>query len=79
VIFLTRGAGSVPGGSTKAHTSSVERMTVSVGVPMALVRGGVCYCGALIAACLITSVPLPVLYNFFLDRFIAGFTDEAIK
>lgn len=31
------------------------------------------------AACLITSVPIAVLYTFFLDRFIAGFTVGAIK
>jgi multiple sugar transport system permease protein len=31
------------------------------------------------AACLITCVPLAILYNFFLDRFIAGFTVGAIK
>jgi multiple sugar transport system permease protein len=59
--------------------SSVERMTVSVGVPVALVRGDVYYWGSLMAACLITSVPLAILYNFFLDRFIAGFTVGAIK
>ena len=59
--------------------SSVERMTVSVGVPVALVRGDVYYWGSLMAACLITSVPIAVLYNFFLDRFIAGFTVGAIK
>ncbi len=59
--------------------SSVERMTVSVGVPVALVRGDVYYWGSLMAACLITSVPLAVIYNFFLDRFIAGFTVGAIK
>jgi multiple sugar transport system permease protein len=59
--------------------SSVERMTVSVGVPVALVRGDVYYWGSLMAACLITSVPLAVLYNFFLDRFIAGFTVGAIR
>src|SRR5438034_9657864 len=59
--------------------SSVERMTVSVGVPVALVRGDVYYWWSLIAACLITSAPLAVLYNFFLDRFIAGFTVGAIK
>jgi multiple sugar transport system permease protein len=59
--------------------SSVERMTVSVGVPVALVRGDVYYWGSLMAACLITSVPLAVLYNFFLDRFLAGFTVGAIK
>jgi multiple sugar transport system permease protein len=59
--------------------SSVERMTVSVGVPVALVRGDVYYWGSLMAACLITSVPIAVLYNVFLDRFIAGFTVGAIK
>jgi hypothetical protein len=59
--------------------SSVGRMTVSVGVPVALVRGDVYYWGSLMAACLITSVPLAILYNFFLDRFIAGFTVGAIK
>jgi multiple sugar transport system permease protein len=59
--------------------SSVERMTVSVGVPVALVRGDVYYWGSLMAACLITSIPLAIIYNFFLDRFIAGFTVGAIK
>ncbi len=59
--------------------SSVERMTVSVGVPVALVRGDVYYWGSLMAACLVTSVPISLLYNFFLDRFIAGFTVGAIK
>ena len=59
--------------------SSVERMTVSVGVPVALVRGDVYYWGSLMAACLITSIPLAIMYNFFLDRFIAGFTVGAIK
>src|SRR5262245_39925730 len=59
--------------------SSVQRMTVSVGVPVALVRGDVYYWGSLMAACVITSVPLAILYNFFLDRFIAGFTVGAVK
>jgi multiple sugar transport system permease protein len=31
------------------------------------------------AGCLIASVPVAILYNFFLDRFIAGFTVGAIK
>jgi multiple sugar transport system permease protein len=59
--------------------SSVQKMTVSVGVPVALIRGDVYYWGSLMAACLITSVPIAILYNFFLDRFIAGFTVGAIK
>ncbi len=59
--------------------SSVPRMTVSVGIPVALVRGDVYYWGSLMAACLVTSIPLAILYNFFLDRFIAGFTVGAVK
>jgi multiple sugar transport system permease protein len=59
--------------------SSVQKMTVSVGIRWPLVRGDVYYWGSLMAACLITSVPLAILYNFFLDRFIAGFTVGAIK
>jgi multiple sugar transport system permease protein len=59
--------------------TSVNQMTVSVGVPVALVRGDVYYWGSLMAACLLTSVPIAVLYNFFLDRFIAGFTIGAVR
>jgi len=59
--------------------SSVEKMTVSVGVPVALIRGDTFYWGSLMAACLVTSVPIAVVYNLFLDRFIAGFTVGAVK
>ena len=59
--------------------SSVQRMTVSVGVPVALVRGDVYSWGSLMAACVITSLPLAILYSFFLDRFIAGFTVGTVK
>jgi multiple sugar transport system permease protein len=59
--------------------SSVQRMTVSVGVPVALIRGDVYYWGSLMAACVITSLPLAILYNFFLDRFITGFTVGAVQ
>ena len=54
-------------------------MTVSLGVPVALVRGDVFYWGSLMAACLITSVPIAVVYNLFIDRFIAGLTAGALK
>ena len=52
---------------------------VGVGVPTFLVRGDVYYWGSLMAACLITSLPIALLYNIFLDRFIAGFTVGAVK
>ncbi len=59
-------------------TSSRE-YTVSVGVPTFLVRGDVYFWGSLMGACLIASLPIAIVYNFFVDRFIAGFTVGAIK
>src|SRR6266849_4571975 len=52
---------------------------VGVGVPNFLVLGDVYYWGALMAACLIASLPVAFLYNLFLDRFISGFTVGAVK
>jgi len=59
--------------------SSVQKMTVSLGVPIALVRGDVYHWGALMAAALFTSIPLAIIYNLFIDRFIQGFTVGAVK
>jgi len=59
--------------------STAESQTVGVGVPIFLVRGDVYYWGSLMAACLITSLPIAVLYDVFLDRFIAGFTVGSVK
>jgi multiple sugar transport system permease protein len=59
--------------------STAEHQTVGVGIPIYLVRGDVYYWGSLMAACLIASVPTAVVYNVFLDRFIAGFTVGAVK
>ncbi|CAG2155329.1 carbohydrate ABC transporter permease [Cupriavidus numazuensis] len=59
--------------------TSSSQYTVGVGVPTFLVRGDVYFWGSLMGACLIVSVPVAVLYNSFLDRFVAGFTVGAIK
>lgn len=53
--------------------------TVSVGVPTFLVRGDVYFWGSMMAACLIASVPIAIIYNFFVDQFVAGFTGGAVK
>ena len=52
---------------------------LGVGVPTFLIRGDVYFWGSLMAGCLIASVPIALLYNLFLDRFIAGFTVGAVK
>lgn len=59
--------------------SSDSNQMLQVGVPIFLVRGDVYYWGSLMAACLIASVPIAIVYNLFLDRFIAGFTVGAVK
>ena len=59
--------------------SPASKYTVSVGVPTFLVHGDVYFWGSLMAGCFIASVPIAILYNFFVDRFIAGFTVGAVK
>ena len=59
--------------------SPENQQMVGVGIPIFLVRGDVYFWGSLMAACLIASVPIAILYNLFLDRFIAGFTVGAVK
>jgi len=62
-----------------SFVSTASRQMVGVGVPIYLVRGDVFYWGSLMAACLIASLPTAILYNLFLERFIAGFTVGAVK
>ncbi len=59
--------------------SSTEVKTLSAGVPTELIRGDVFYWGALMAATLIPAIPLALLYNLFLNRFIAGLTGGAFR
>jgi multiple sugar transport system permease protein len=59
--------------------TSLRSYTVSVGVPTFLVRGDVYFWGSMMAACLIASVPIAIIYNLFVDRFVAGFTVGAVK
>jgi multiple sugar transport system permease protein len=56
-----------------------DARTVSSGVPLELIRGDVYFWQSLMAATLIPSIPLALLYNAFLDRFIAGFTGGAFR
>jgi multiple sugar transport system permease protein len=60
-------------------TSSTSERTISAGVPNELIRGDVFFWQSLMAAVLIPSIPLALLYNAFLDRFIKGFTGGAFR
>ncbi|MDQ3890104.1 MAG: carbohydrate ABC transporter permease [Actinomycetota bacterium] len=59
--------------------SSSSHKTVSIGVPTELIRGDVFFWQGLLAAALLPSIPIALLYNVFLDRFIAGFTGGAFR
>jgi multiple sugar transport system permease protein len=59
--------------------SSSTSRTLSTGVYTDLIRGDLPQWGAIMVASLIPSIPLALLYNTFLDRFIAGFTGGAFR
>ena len=59
--------------------SSSDQRIVSSGPPNDLIRGDVFFWQSLMAAVLIPTIPLALLYNAFLDRFIKGFTGGAFR
>jgi len=62
-----------------AFITNSDSKVVSTGIYTELIRGDVFYWGALMASTLIPAIPLALLYNTFLDRFIAGFTGGAFR
>lgn len=53
--------------------------TIPVGVTQDLIRGDEFFWGQLMAAALLGSVPVALLYSFFVDHFVAGMTAGAVK
>ena len=60
-------------------TSSSEEITASVGVTSELIRGDIYFWGQLMAGAVLGSVPIVILYVFFLDYYVSGLTAGAIK
>jgi multiple sugar transport system permease protein len=56
-----------------------EIRTVPVGAITELIRGDVFYWGQLMAAALLGSVPVAVIYSFFVDYYVAGLTAGSVK
>jgi multiple sugar transport system permease protein len=52
---------------------------VPLGVATELIRGDVYFWGSLMAGALLVGVPVAIVYNLFLDKFITGITGAAIK
>ncbi|MFI7063974.1 carbohydrate ABC transporter permease [Kribbella sp. NPDC050124] len=62
-----------------AFVSPSAEKPISTGVPTALVRGDVFFWQSLQAATILVAVPIALVFNLFLERFIAGFTHGAVK
>jgi multiple sugar transport system permease protein len=60
-------------------TSSSDQITASVGVTQELIRGDIYFWGGLMAGAVLASVPLVILYVFFLDYYVSGLTAGAVK
>ena len=62
-----------------AFVSPSTEKPISTGVPTALVRGDVFFWQSLQAATVLVAVPIALVFNMFLERFITGFTMGAVK
>jgi len=56
-----------------------EVRTVPIGVVTELIRGDVFYWGQLMAGALLGSVPVALIYSFFVEYYVAGLTAGAVK
>jgi multiple sugar transport system permease protein len=56
-----------------------EVRTVPVGAITELIRGDVFYWGQLMAAALLGSVPVAIIYSFFVEHYVAGLTAGSVK
>ncbi len=57
-----------------AFISSTAKKTVPIGLVTELVRGDVYHWGALMAGALCASVPVALVYSFFVEHYVAGMT-----
>ncbi len=62
-----------------AFVSVGDQKPVPLGVATELIRGDVFFWGSLMAGALLVGVPVAILYNFFLDRFITGITGGVVR
>ena len=62
-----------------AFISVSDQKPVPLGVATELIRGDVYFWGSLMAGALLVGVPVAIVYNLFLDKFISGITGAAIK
>jgi multiple sugar transport system permease protein len=59
--------------------SSTAQKTATVGVTAELIRGDIFYWGSLMAGAVLGSIPIVLVYVFFMDYYVSGLTQGAIK
>jgi multiple sugar transport system permease protein len=52
----------------------MDEKMVTVGLPTMLIRGDIYFWGALMAGALLVGIPIALVFNLVLDRFIEGLT-----
>jgi multiple sugar transport system permease protein len=59
--------------------TDITTKTVPVGVVSELIRGDVFFWGELMAGALLGSIPVAIIYSFFVEYFVSGLTAGAVK
>ncbi len=62
-----------------AFVAPTGEKVLSTGIPTELIRGDVFYWQSLMASTVLVAVPIALVFNVFLQRFISGFTMGAVK
>jgi multiple sugar transport system permease protein len=62
-----------------AFNKSSAVKTIATGVPTELIRGDVFFWQSLQGAVILVAIPIALVFNAFLDRFVRGFTMGAVK
>lgn len=62
-----------------AFISASSQKIIGTGITSELIRGDVFYWQSIMAAGILVAVPVAVIYNFFVNQFVAGLTLGAVK
>ncbi len=60
-------------------TTSADTKTLPIGITTELIKGDVFFWGSLMGGALLGSVPVALIYSFFVDNYVAGLTAGAVK
>lgn len=61
-------------GRGPARSRDLPSLTIPVGVVSELIRGDIYFWGQLMGGALLGSIPVAVIYSFFVECYVAGLT-----